>query len=573
MPIAPNNIVEVFGNAKDEIENVLNKVNLTVKSGGTRDLSLSEPVSATTGYWANPSSVISKPKRWIIQIAGTPPKARLATDPANPTQTFSGADVIGYINNRDNSTLAVIFRIMPSIMAPSGTYEFPGWEWLLVIAFDKPLPQGTSGDRLDGFNPSVNFKALTWGAGSNKRSIPIGYSALVCAPPGPSILPAAPAAPTVAISYSDATDAIEGLLFPGSQPKEFVFDGANSSDLVRMANAIQTMMQSRNAKPPVSVSPISTLVGIPPSVYRQVNAALATGKRHLIFYGPPGTGKTTLAEHIANDLGPNDGKRNYKMLTASTSWSGQDLIGGYQPMGPGKMGFIPGALLRHFDRPLVIDELNRCPIDKVIGPLFSILSGQSTTLPYRVDVSKEDSEFYVILPEESPFQKDHEFSPKAHWRMICTLNTIDKTQLGQISYALSRRFAWIKIGVPESLDDFVVGICAKLGLAPSAPAAGSPNPVAAMWKEINAVREIGGAPIIDMLKGAKSMDSGFEFFATPARGAQEVLLDALRMFVLPLMDGLSRHESEELSKGISAAWSLPDDLSKSLAADIADLAS
>ena len=109
------------------------------------------------------------------------------------------------------------------------------------------------------------------------------------------------------------------------------------------------------------------LLGIDPSVYRQINAALKSGKQHIMLYGPPGTGKTTLARWIATTL---TGSGKWTLITGSSDWSSQDIIGGYQPLGSGSVGFIPGVLLRNFDQPLIIDELNRCDIDKVIGPLF-----------------------------------------------------------------------------------------------------------------------------------------------------------------------------------------------------------
>ena len=58
------------------------------------------------------------------------------------------------------------------------------------------------------------------------------------------------------------------------------------------------------------------LVGIEPSVYRQIGAALKTGKRHLMLYGPPGTGKTTLAEWVAKRL-----HGNYRLITGSADWN------------------------------------------------------------------------------------------------------------------------------------------------------------------------------------------------------------------------------------------------------------
>ena len=142
-----------------------------------------------------------------------------------------------------------------------------------------------------------------------------------------------------------------------------------------------------------------TYYGVDPSVYRQINAALASGKRHIMLYGPPGTGKTTLARWIAATLTGGQ----WTLITGSSDWSSQDIIGGYQPVGGGSVAFIPGVLLRNFDRPLIIDELNRCDIDKVIGPLFTVLSGQQTTLPYRLNIEKADSLQYVISARKQTF--------------------------------------------------------------------------------------------------------------------------------------------------------------------------
>ncbi len=241
------------------------------------------------------------------------------------------------------------------------------------------------------------------------------------------------------------------------------------------------------------------------------------------------------------------------MLTASTAWTAQDLVGGYQPLGSGTIGFIEGALLRDFDRPIVIDELNRAPVDKVLGPLFSVLSGQASTLPYREDVTNAKSEFHKVLPKPGSATHPHEHAPGVAWHLICTLNTYDKTQLGQISYALSRRFAWIEVPPPADLAAFVRDHLTSLGTTPP-PAA--PNPVADMWEAVNSARPIGAAPIIDLIASAQTLDPSIDFFATPSAGSWNLLLAVFSMCILPLMDGLAPLDMERLARAVADAWAL-----------------
>jgi len=310
------------------------------------------------------------------------------------------------------------------------------------------------------------------------------------------------------------------------------------------------------------IEPKSDLQGIPDSVYTQIVAALKSGKRHIIFYGPPGTGKTTLAQYIAQELSTSS---VYEMLTASSSWTSQELIGGYQPIGGGKIGFVPGAILRNFDRPIVIDELNRCPIDKVIGPLFSVLSGQASTLPYKLDIQSQDSPFHIIYPDAKEQPEPHEWCPGKEWRLIATLNTVDKSQLGQISYALSRRFAWIKIGVPQDLDHFVRNYLNK------EEEASTFNPVAAMWSAVNLIRQIGAAPIIDFIKTVQEMKPDIDLLSQPDDVQQELFLAALGMYILPLLDGIRRTEAENFIASISEVWGLSVDKREFLTNEMADI--
>ena len=468
-----------------------------------------------------------------------------ATAVANPTNA--------YANNRDGSCAVCAFRVLPAVKpaGPGAPWEFPqGWEFLLVLGFARPLPAGTSGDPLSDFNPAAG--TVDFGGGAAKRSYPIAFRALVKVPG------AAPAA--AGTTYDDCAQAVAA--FVGAT----LYDGTADAGRDALVSDLSAIFAAAPAAGPFALAEDTTLVGVDPSVYRQIEAAVNSGKRHIILYGPPGTGKTTLAEYLARELSERDeGDGSYLMLTASSAWSSQDLVGGYQPLGGGAIGFIPGALLRNFHRPAIIDELNRCPIDKVLGPLFSILSGQSSVLPCRADAADPASPFHVVLPEPRPGMAAHEHAPEAAWRLICTLNTYDKTQLGQISYALSRRFAWIKVGAPTDPDAFAVEMSRRLGIAVPAPIPA--NPVGAMWRAVNAAREIGGAPIVDFLKTLRALDHGVDPFALPAGAAADAFLAAFRMCVLPLMDGLSPREASDLAAGVSAAWSLDASRASRLALD------
>ena len=315
--------------------------------------------------------------------------------------------------------------------------------------------------------------------------------------------------------------------------------------------------------------PVNTeLLGIDPAVYRQINAALASGKQHIMLYGPPGTGKTTLARHIATVL--TGGK--WTLVTGSSDWSSQDIIGGYQPIGSGSVAFIPGVLLRRFDRPLIIDELNRCDIDKVIGPLFTVLSGQQTTLPYRLDIEDKDSLQYVILPESKPSAASHEFAPGPHWRLVATINSIDKASLYQMSYALARRFGWVYVDAPSDMAGFIEAFLRKEEPAWAGPVAGAPCPLAEFWEAINSVRVIGPAPIIDAMKAVQAMEEDAEFFAAPAASIKEALLDAVDMVLLPMLDGIVVQDAEFLASKAVEVFDLDADQSTRIRARMASVA-
>jgi 5-methylcytosine-specific restriction protein B len=562
---------DVFKIITDHLtKSVLAPRGLTIRSCGTKNFdTVLKPINPDSGFWSDPQKISSKPPRWLLQI-----KNRSVDFSKIGGQYHNMAKTVGFVNNARGDCAVCLFRVVPIISSDqlslksfiSTSLFFPmnnilslspvidswsyaeDWEFFLLLTFNKKMKAGTSGDPMTNFDPAASH--ITLGASTGAKVHEISHTALIKLP--------AKTKSVFGISYDEAAK------YTADFCHAEIYDGCIDEDISRLIQDVEAVYNlSTESKVPFFLSNNTSLIGVPDIVYQQINAAINSGKRHIIFYGPPGTGKTTLSEYLAREVSEHMGANgSYLMLTASSAWSSQDLIGGYQPLGNGQIGFIPGALLRNFDKPIVIDELNRCPIDKVIGPLFSVLSGQATTLPYRVTASDPLSEFHTIFPEKIDDLENHQHAPDKVWRLICSLNTYDKTQLGQISYALSRRFAWIKIGIPDDLNGFVETMASREIL--SIPDSVLYNPIGEMWLIINKLREVGGAPIVDFLKTLKAINSNIDVFSSPEHLDKDAFIATLCMCILPLMDGLSSRELLDIAKQISEKWGLNQEQNKSL---------
>ena len=153
-------------------------------------------------------------------------------------------------------------------------------------------------------------------------------------------------------------------------------------------------------------------------------------RRQVIFQGPPGTGKTYVAKRIAEWCGEQGG--GYEIVQFHPSYSYEDFVEGYRPTisDGGQAGFIlrKGPLRRIAERAeanrhatfiLVIDEINRGSVAKVLGELYFLLEyrGEEVGLQYSGEP--------FSLPENLWF--------------IGTMNTTDRS-IALVDAALRRRF-------------------------------------------------------------------------------------------------------------------------------------
>jgi hypothetical protein len=200
---------------------------------------------------------------------------------------------------------------------------------------------------------------------------------------------------------------------------------------------------------------------------------------------------------------------------------------------------------------LIIDELNRADIDKAFGSLFSALTGESVTLPF--DGSDGDSIQILDSSRADEAVTRSRFYIPDDWRMLATMNTLDKTSLYEMSYAFMRRWAFVPVGIPdlpargdgdgEALAELVeqyVDVWSANANVPKVEA--HYEPVGRIWRAVNEERAIGPAIVEDI----------YTHVATDPSSENTDYVSPLIMYVFPQLEGLRRDELERLIRQLES---------------------
>jgi len=248
-------------------------------------------------------------------------------------------------------------------------------------------------------------------------------------------------------------------------------------------------------------------------------------KQQLIFCGPPGTGKTLLARYLAARLAGDGGC--WELVQFHPAYAYEDFVQGLRPSPAGGFELVPGRFLEFCRRAerfhphpcaLIIDELNRANLPRVLGEVMSLLEYRDRPIP---------------LAGGGP-----PFSIPENVYLIGTMNTADRS-IALVDQALRRRFSFVRLHPdPQVLRSYLQ----RHGL----PEGGLIEVLARINQSI----------------GDPDRELGFSFFLQDGSGLRQVLGQVWQGEVEPYLEevffdqpeALAANRWEVLVRGPLAAW-------------------